>query len=552
MRILLLGGYGVFGGRLVHLISDLLGVEVLVAGRDPEKARRFCKGWMGSASLRPILLDRANVAAAIAGERPDLIIDASGPFQAYRGDPYHVVRAAIAAGVNYLDFADGADFVDGIGQFDDAARERGVFVLSGVSSFPVLTSAVLRDLPKTMTIRRVSAGIAPSPHAGVGMNVLRAVLSYAGSPVRLRRNGKDAAGIGLGESRRYTIAPPGELPLANTRFSLVDVPDLRLIPGAMPDIADIWIGAGPVSESLHRLLNLLARLRYWLRLPSLVPLAALCHRALNARRTGPHRGGMFVAAEGERDGKTLCQSWHLVAEGDDGPLIPAMAIEAIIRKAKMENRPVAGARPAVKDLGLADYQVLFRRRSITHGWREDSAARALYPKMLADRFVHLPAQIQKLHNPGARRVWRGRADVTRAPGRLARVIAALFGLPRAGRDVPVEVTLATDAEGRETWTRDFAGLRMRSRQQAGRGRDAHLIVERFGPVAVSLAVVIRGDGLAFIPRRCRLFGIPLPQRFVPTGECHEYAEGGRFHFHVEIDLAWVGRVVAYHGWLEPA
>ena len=116
----------------------------------------------------------------------------------------------------------------------------------------------------------------------------------------------------------------------------------------------------------------------------------------------------------------------------------------------------------------------------------------------------------------------------------------------------VEVTLATDAEGRETWTRDFAGLRMRSRQQAGRGRDAHLIVERFGPVAVSLAVVIRGDGLAFIPRRCRLFGIPLPQRFVPTGECHEYAEGGRFHFHVEIDLAWVGRVVAYHGWLEPA
>jgi hypothetical protein len=27
----------------------------------------------------------------------------------------------------------------------------------------------------------------------------------------------------------------------------------------------------------------------------------------------------------------LARSWHLVAEGDDGPFIPAMAAEAIIR-----------------------------------------------------------------------------------------------------------------------------------------------------------------------------------------------------------------------------
>ena len=96
MKILILGGYGTFGGRLVHLLSDLLGVDILVAGRDAVAAREFCQRWTGIASVRPLLLDRANIAAALAGERPDIIVDASGPFQAYRGDPYHVVRAAIA------------------------------------------------------------------------------------------------------------------------------------------------------------------------------------------------------------------------------------------------------------------------------------------------------------------------------------------------------------------------------------------------------------------------------------------------------------------------
>ena len=77
--------------------------------------------------------------------KPNIIVDASGPFQIY-GDPYALVRAAIAQGIDYLDLADGSDFVKGIAQFDALARGRGVFVLSGVSSFPVLTAAVVRRL----------------------------------------------------------------------------------------------------------------------------------------------------------------------------------------------------------------------------------------------------------------------------------------------------------------------------------------------------------------------------------------------------------------------
>lgn len=259
MRILVLGGYGVFGGRLVDLLGDVPGLEILVAGRNAAKAEQFCTRVTGATTLQPFVLDRRDVAGALAGLAPDLIVDATGPFQAYGEDPYAVVRTAIATGTHYLDFADGSDFVFGIDQFDAEAKAAGLFVLSGVSSFPVLTAAVVQELGKGMTVRRITGGIAPSPHAGIGLNVMRAVVGYAGSPVALRRGGRDTVGVGLAEAMRYTIAVPGRIPLRSLRFSLVDVPDLRVIPAAMPELRDIWMGAGPVPEVLHRALNLLAR-----------------------------------------------------------------------------------------------------------------------------------------------------------------------------------------------------------------------------------------------------------------------------------------------------
>jgi hypothetical protein len=42
-----------------------------------------------------------------------------------------------------LRYAEGSDFVKGIAQFDREARERGVFILSGVSSFPVVIRPIV-------------------------------------------------------------------------------------------------------------------------------------------------------------------------------------------------------------------------------------------------------------------------------------------------------------------------------------------------------------------------------------------------------------------------
>jgi hypothetical protein len=163
-------------------------------------------------------------------------------------------------------------------------------------------------MAKTMEIRSIDGGIAPSPYAGIGLNVMRAVVGYAGAPVKLLRNGQKSHGLGLAESTRFTIAVPGKLPLHSIHFSLVDVPDLQVIPPEYDSLTDIWMGAGPVPEVLHRALNLLAKARARFGLPSLAPLAPFFYLVLNAMKFGEHRGGMFVRARGLRAGQEVEQT----------------------------------------------------------------------------------------------------------------------------------------------------------------------------------------------------------------------------------------------------
>lgn len=375
VRVLILGGYGIFGGRLAHLLGATPGLELIIAGRSLAQAERFCATLPGN--RRAARVDRnGDLKQQIAALAPDILVDASGPFQAYGDAPYRVVEAALELGVHYLDLADGSDFVAGIRRYDDVARQRGIFILSGVSSFPVLTLAVIRHLMHGMAhLDSVRAGIAPSPYAGVGLNVIRAIASYAGQRVRVRRDGRDVDGRALTETMRYTVAPPGMLPLKPTLFSLVDVPDLRAIPEQWPDVRDVWAGAGPVPKILHRALIALSWLVRGGLVRSLAPFARVFFIAVNHLRWGEHRGGMFVAIIGRTEsGAPAARSWHMLAERDDGPLIPSMAAEALIRRYLDGRRPAAGARAATHELELDDRMFATRARSarahaMTCRWR---------------------------------------------------------------------------------------------------------------------------------------------------------------------------------------
>jgi hypothetical protein len=552
LTILIVGGYGTFGGRIVELLEHDPRLVILVAGRSWEKAHRHCSARTAAkARLVAAAFDRdGDLARQLEMLQPDILIDASGPFQAYGNRPYALIEACIARRIHYLDLADGSDFVTGVSAFNDDAL-AAVYVLSGVSSFPVLTAAAVRRLSFDMQrVDSIRGGIAPSPYARVGQNVIRAIAGYAGRRVLLKRDGRPGFGYPFTEQIRFTVAPPGHVPLRSTMFSLVDVPDLAALAELWPEARTVWMGAGPVPAVLHRILIALAWLTRLHLAPSLSPLSPLMHFAANHFVWGEHRGGMFVEVQGVASaGEPLTRSWHLIAEADDGPLIPSMAVAAIIRKALDGKPPARGARAATRDLELEDYEPLFATRRIVTGLRDDLPRSApLQKRVLAAAWDRLPGPIAAMHDVTKERVAEGRADVDRGKGVLATAIAAAIGLPKPGRDLPVTVRFlrVNDAE---IWTRTFADRSFSSTQFEGRGRAERLLCERFGPITFKMAMAVEGDRVHLVLRGWALFGIPLPRWLGPRATACETVKDGRFRFHVEISLPWGALIVRYQGWL---
>jgi hypothetical protein len=554
LKILIIGGYGTFGGRLVELLSGIEALTLYIAGRSESKAIKFISKLSIGAAKIPFHLDRdGDLEKQISSIEPNLVIDASGPFQFYGDDPYRVVKACISQHANYMDLADGAQFVSGIEQFDKEAKARGLYILSGVSSFPVLTAAVVRHLSNDMAqVTDIRGGIAPSPYAGVGLNVIRAIASYAGKPVTIISKGRKKTAYALTHSFDYCIAPPGFLPLRKTRFSLMDVPDIVVLPKIWPGLKSMWMGAGPVPAVFHEMLRGFAWLVRLRILPSLSLLAPLFHFVSNTLRWGEHRGGMFVSVTGTKHaGGIVERSWHLVAEGDDGPYIPSMAIEGIVRGSLHGIIPRAGARPCIDELELSDYDGLFKNHNVHTGIRElgtPSTLHSLYQKTLANSWNLLPEALKEMHAPAEDFEAKGEAQVQRGKGFLPAIVTTLFRFPKSVENIDVCVSFKTKGN-KELWQRTFGNKSFSSTQTDG--STTGLISEQFGPFAFDLALVIKDKKLLFIVRDWYFFKLRMPRTLAPTGNSYEFSKDERFHFHVEIAHPLIGLIVRYSGWLVP-
>ncbi|HEY6817261.1 MAG TPA: DUF4166 domain-containing protein [Croceibacterium sp.] len=182
---------------------------------------------------------------------------------------------------------------------------------------------------------------------------------------------------------------------------------------------------------------------------------------------------------------------------------------------------------------------------------EDNSRAPAFRRVLGPTFDTLPEPVRALHDLAHETRWTGRAEVRRGPGLIARAVCAAIGFPRAGRSVPLTVTV-TPGRGAERWTRDFDGRRFASVLRPGSGSDAGMMVERFGAISIALLLRVEHGRLYLLPHRWSAFGVPLPRLLLPVGDSFEHAVDGRFAFDVEIGAPLVGRIVAYRGTLEPA
>lgn len=345
--VLVVGGTGAFGARLVAGLHKTTDLEIVIAGRDLERATAAAAA-LGKRA-RALRLDAGRVAAdELRASNAFAVVDAAGPFQ---GAGYELARAAIGAGLHYIDLADGRDFVAGFAALDDLARAAGVVALTGASSTPALSHAVLDRL--TEGWRRIdTVEIAISPgnrNSPRGLSVIRAILSYAGKPVRVFDGGGWTQRAGWGRPVRRDM--PG---LGRRWLSLCETPDLDLVPRRFAPRQTAVFRAGLELSVMHLGLYLAGILVSARLLPSLVPFARPFRwMAERLKKFGNDRGGMLVEVCGiDAAGVAARSVWSLLAEAGDGPAVPTLPALAAIRALADGTLSQPGARSCAGVLNL--------------------------------------------------------------------------------------------------------------------------------------------------------------------------------------------------------
>ncbi len=364
-RILVLGGYGHFGGRICRaLAAHGPGIVLIVAGRDARKAQQAAR--ILGAPHEGVALDytAADLAARLQALRVQAVVHTCGPFQ---GQSYHVAQACITAGAHYIDLADGREFVAGIAALDEAARAANVLVTAGASTLPALSSAVIDEHRAHFArLDSIDISIAPGQQTPRGVATLAAVLSYCGKPFSVWEAGRWQTAYGWQDMHRFRYPEFGRRWLARC-----DVPDLQLFPARYSGVTRVRFDAG--------LELAFAQWAFWL-LAGVVRAGLIGNARVVARLMqtwgakfdwlGSDTGGMHIGVAGvDVNGQPARIDWHLVARRGHGPEIPCMPAIVLARKLAAGTLTARGALPCIGLMSLADFAEAVNLARLDIAWR---------------------------------------------------------------------------------------------------------------------------------------------------------------------------------------
>lgn len=542
MRVLIVGGAGVFGRRLAQALAQTPGIEVVIGGRNAAKAHAAA-AEAGAAAA--VALDRTKCTAEqIRATGAGLVIDAAGPFQ---GADLAFARAVIASRAHYVDLADARDFVAAFPTLYAEARAAGVIAVTGASSTPALTHAIVDKVTAGWTrIDHIRAGISTTNRVPAGDSAMAAVLSWVGAPVRVFEGGAWRTRRGWGGTRRRAMGA-----LGRRGFSLAETPDLDLLVSRYRPRDGAVFEAGLGLGASHRVVQTLACLRQagWLRNPAaLAPMLGWIARRLSFG--GSKRSGMFVEVFGRnaQDGPARSTA-HVTAYDGFGPYIPTIPALVMARKIARGDGPDAGAYACVGLLTLAELAAELPVRLVQFS-DETQALGSPIALALGDDFENAPRAVRDAHRDGPIVRMRGAARVEGPSNALAALVAWVIGFPRTAAETTAEAEFRALADGRELWKRRIGG---RAFESVLIHRGPNLCVEKFGTIELDLDVRLAPRGVRLDVIGWRVAGMPMPRFLAPRSVAYEGEdEEGRYTFDAPIALPLIGRLTHYRGFLTPA
>ena len=350
-RVLIIGGYGNFGSYISDRLARDSDIQLIIAGRSGSKAESLANSLDSAHRSETIEMDiERNFDKTLNQVNPDIVIHTSGPFQT---QGYQVAKACIEFGCHYLDLADGRHFVEGIEALDDAAKDKGVLVISGASSVPCLSAAIIDHyLPEFDQLETLDYGITTAQKTNRGLATTSAILGYVGKPFTtlIDGNRSDIYGWQDLHSRRYRKL--GKRMLGNC-----DIPDLALFPKRYPDLKTIRFYAGFEIKFIHLGLWAISGLvrsgAIW-HLQRLAPLLlriSFLFDWAGSDNSGFHMELLGIGTNGKRKQITF----ELTARQGHGPLIPCMPAILLTCKLVDGSLEQAGAYPCVGFITRDEY-----------------------------------------------------------------------------------------------------------------------------------------------------------------------------------------------------
>ncbi len=325
--VLILGGYGTFGSLIARSLAKHPEISLIIAGRNLGAAAALTKA-LPSGRHRAFAVDITSPKGLerVVAARPDVVVDTVGPFQAR---DYELARRCALNRIHYVDMADAREWVVGITALDSIASTNDAAIISGASTVPAITTALVDDLVTDRPdVLEIDVGISPGHRAPRGLATVRSILSNCGKPIP--QLGGDAE-YGWGGLTRHRYPPP----VGVRWLSNVDTPERGLWRSRFPSLQKASIRAGLAMSPLHLGLSTAARAVRAGLISSLEPSAALVIRIADLFNAfGADTGAMHVRviARGAGNNNINVRTGTLIAEKGDGPQVPAAPAALIVKK----------------------------------------------------------------------------------------------------------------------------------------------------------------------------------------------------------------------------
>lgn len=346
--VMILGGYGNFGQLIATALSQEENISIIIAGRNENKAKALANQL--NCQYTKLDVHQDDLVQAFHTNSVQLVISTVGPFQ---NQSYDIAQAAIDAEIHYIDLADSREFVENITQFDSIAQAKGLFICSGASTVPSLSSAVINHfLPEYAQLSHIGITLSASEKVP-GISTLSAVLSYCGQKFTIWKNQQWQEVYGL---QNLTHQKFYHLP--NKRWvGNCNVPDLSLFPLNYPTVQQITFKAG-VGISIVQISSWVVSWlkRYHIIQQPLKHVNLFYKIAQKFERFGDGLSGMQVRLKGmDHQQKPLTINWEIIGYENEGPNIPCFASIILTRKLAHNMIDKRGAFSSMNLITLDEY-----------------------------------------------------------------------------------------------------------------------------------------------------------------------------------------------------